>query len=145
MKLKLILVMMVAVCVAEAKAPEFFQKGTLVKMESAECGVDTKGAEGIGGVLGVDDSQHTKARQMLCQQYLLRGEKLDYAIRPKDDKHPVILPIGQEAEFRIVKDHMMVRVPEMDMKEREFIVVAISQRTDQDHPEAAKAPASAEK
>ena len=139
MKLKLCLVMIMVAGVAEAKGPQFFQKGTLVKMESAECGVDTKGAEGIGGVLGVDDSQHSKARQMLCQQYLLRGERLDYEIRPKEEKHPAILPVGQDAEFRIEKDRMYLRVPELDQKQREFIVVAVSQRTDQ-----AKAGSAAE-
>ena len=127
MKLKLCLVMMMAVAVAEAKGPPFYQKGTLVKMESAECGVDTRGT-------ALDVSDHSKARQMLCQQYLLRGDKLDYEIRPKEEKHPAILPVGQEAEFRIEKDRMHLRVPELDKKEREFIVVAISQRAEEEKP-----------
>jgi hypothetical protein len=135
MKLKLLIAVLMVVGAAEAKSPEFFQKGTLVKMESAECGVETKGAEGIGGALGVDDSQHSKARQMLCQQYLLRGEKLDYAIRPKEEKHPAILPIGEQVDFRIEKDRMYVRVLEMDKKERIFNVVAVSQRADENKSE----------
>ena len=145
MKLKLFIAVMMVACVAEAKGPHFYQKGTLVKMESAECGVDSKGAEGIGGMLGVDDSQHTKTRQMLCQEYLLRGDRLEYEIRPKEEKHPSLLPIGQEAEFRIEKDRMHIRVPELDNREREFIVVSVTQRTDIDNSKAVKAEVKAEK
>lgn len=68
MKLKLCGAILMAVCLAQAKGPRFYEKGTLVEMKSVECGVDAKGAEGIGGILGVDDSQHTKSRQMLCQE-----------------------------------------------------------------------------
>ena len=101
MKLRLFLATLIMVGVAGAKEPQFFEKGTLVEMKAVECGVDTKGAEGIGGILGVDDSQHVKNRQMLCQEYLLRGDRLDYKIRPKEEKHPAILPIGESAQFRI--------------------------------------------
>jgi hypothetical protein len=145
MKSRLLIVIMVVAYVAEAKGPLVYQKGTLVKMDSAECGVDSKGAEGIGGVLGVDDSQHTKTRQMLCQEYLLQGDRLNYKIRPKEEKHPAILPIGQQAEYRIEKDIMHLRVPEMDNREREYKVVAVAQRTDKDDPKPEKAEVKAEK
>jgi hypothetical protein len=129
---RLLLATLVVASVGMAKDPVSFDKGTLVKMESAECGVDSRGAEGIGGVLGVDDSSHTKTRQMLCQEYLLQGDRLVYRIRPTDEKHPALLPIGEKAEYRIEKDRMRLRVPEMDSREREFTVVAVSQRTDAD-------------
>jgi len=145
MKLRLLIVIMVVACVAEAKGPQVYQKGTLVKMDSAECGVDSKGAEGIGGVLGVDGSQHTKTRQTLCQEYLLQGERLEYKIRPKEEKHPAILPVGQQAEYRIEKDIMHVRVPEMDSREREYIVVAVAQRADIENTKTEKAEVKAEK
>ncbi|HET7216063.1 MAG TPA: hypothetical protein VFL79_20920, partial [Terriglobia bacterium] len=102
----------------------------LVEMKSVECGVDARGAEGIGGILGVNDSQHTKSRQMLCQEYLLRTDKIDYKIRPKEEKHAALLPIGQEAQFRIKKDRMRVRVPELDDHEREYFVVSVIQRSE---------------
>ena len=145
MKPRLLIVVLAVACVAEAKGPQVYQKGTLVKMDSAECGVDSKGAEGIGGVLGVDDSQHTKSRQMLCQEYLLQGERLEYKIRPKEEKHPAILPIGEQAEYRIEKDIMHVRIPEMDNREREYIVVAVAQRTDIGNAKAENAEVKAEK
>ncbi len=144
MKLKLFIAVLMVACAAEAKGPQIYQKGTLVKMESAECGVEAKGVEGVGGVLGIDDSQHTKTLQMLCQEYTLQGDHLEYKIRTKDEKHPALLPIGQEVEFRIEKDRMHVRVPELDNREREFIVVSITQRTDINNSKAVKAEVKAE-
>ena len=35
-----------------------------------------------------------------------------YRIRPKDDKPPVLPPIGEEAHFRIHKDKLILTVPE---------------------------------
>jgi len=40
------------------------------------------------------------------------------------------LPIGETAQFRVRKDKLLVRVPEADGKEREYIVVSMSPRTD---------------
>jgi hypothetical protein len=114
-------------------------------MKSVECGVDAKGAEGIGGILGVNDSQHTKSRQMLCPEYLLRADHMDYKIRPKEEKHPALLPIGQQAEFRIKKDRMRVRVPELDDHEREYFVVSVTQRTEAAASKPANASEVAEK
>lgn len=130
MRLKLIFAILLIASIAQAKEPRFYEKGTLVEMKSVECGVDTKGAQGVGGILGVDDSQHSKARQMLCPEYLLRGDQMDYNIRPMEEKHPSLLPVGQQAEFRINKDRMHVLVPELDKREREYIVVAVTPHAD---------------
>jgi hypothetical protein len=40
------------------------------------------------------------------------------------------LPVGETAQFRIHKDKMMLRVPEADGKEREYIVLSMTPRTD---------------
>jgi hypothetical protein len=75
---------------------------------------------------------------VLCQEYILQSDKIIYRIRPKDDKHPVLLPIGETAEFRLHKDKLLLRVPESsDDKEREYIVVSMTPRTD---ASAAKSP-----
>lgn len=145
MKLKLCVAILMAACLAQAKGPRFYEKGTLVEMKSVECGVDAKGAEGIGGVLGVDDSQHTKSRQMLCQEYLLRGDRMDYKIRPKEEKHPALLPIGQQAEFRIQKDRMRVLVPELDSREREYIVVSVTNRAEEANSKTANGSTALQK
>jgi hypothetical protein len=67
---------------------------------------------------------------VLCQEYILRSDRLIYRIRPKDDKHPTLLPVGEAAEFRIHRDKMLLRVPESDGKEREYIVVSMTPRAD---------------
>ncbi|HEV2351615.1 MAG TPA: hypothetical protein VG028_17425 [Terriglobia bacterium] len=145
MKLNLCVAILVAACMAQAKGPRFYEKGTLVEMKSVDCGVDAKGAEGVGAILGVDDTQHTKSRQMLCQEYLLRADHMDYKIRPKEEKHPALLPIGQEAEFRIQKDRMHMLVPELDNHEREYIVVSVTQRTEAGTSKPAHSTAVAQK
>jgi hypothetical protein len=53
---------------------------------------------------------------------------VDYHIRPRDEKHPEILPIGSLAQFRIDKDKLILRAEGMD-KERQYIVVSITPRS----------------
>jgi hypothetical protein len=67
---------------------------------------------------------------MLCQEYVLQTDRVIYRIRPKDDKHPVLLPIGETAQFRIHKDKLILKVAEADDKEREYIVVSMTPRQD---------------
>jgi hypothetical protein len=145
MKLKLCVTILLAACIAQAKDPRFYEKGTLVEMKSVECGVDARGAEGVGGMLGVDDSHHTKSRQMLCQEYLLRADRMEYKIRPKEEKHPALLPIGQQAEFRIQKDRMHLLVPELDSHEREYIVVSVTNRSEDANTKSENSSAVAKK
>src|SRR5579859_1284998 len=130
MKPKLFFAILFIACAAQAKGPRFYEKGTLAQMNSVECGSEAKGAAGIGGILGITDSQHTKTRQLLCQEYVLRTDRTEYRIRPKEEKHPALLPVGQDAEFRIIKDRMRLRVPELDTREREYLVVSVTPRTD---------------
>ena len=66
----------------------------------------------------------------LCQEYVLQTERITYRIRPKDDKHPVLLPVGETAQFRIHKDKLLLRVPEADGKEREYLVLSMIPRSD---------------
>jgi hypothetical protein len=40
------------------------------------------------------------------------------------------LPVGETAQFRIHKDKMLLRVPEGDGKEREYLVLSMTPRTD---------------
>jgi len=48
-----------------------------------------------------------------------------YTIRPKDEKHPVLLPIGEKAQFRMDKDKIVLRVEDLDDKERDYEVVSM--------------------
>lgn len=107
-----------------------YQKGTLMQMDSASCGSAEKGSKTVAGELLGTDAQQRKTQVLLCQEYVMKTDRLVYHIRPKDDKHPALLPVGETAQFRIHKDKMLLSVPEVDNKEREYIVVSIAQRTD---------------
>jgi hypothetical protein len=83
-----------------------------------------------GEILGTD-AQSKKTQEMLCQEYVLQADRVVYRIRPKDDKHPALLPIGETAHFRIHKDKLILKVAEgSDDKEREYIVVSMTPRQD---------------
>jgi hypothetical protein len=110
---------------AQAKEPKHFQSGKLLKMESVKCGMDEKNGKSFAGELVGTDSAHMKTKELLCQEYVLRADTVTYRIRPKDDKHPVLLPIGQSAQFRLEKDKIVLRVEDLDDKDREYTVVSM--------------------
>lgn len=125
MRFNLVLAVLVLAVCAQAKEPKHYQTGKVLKMESVKCGVDQKNGESLAGELIGTDSSHMKSRELLCQQYAVATDSLIYTIQPKDDKHPVLLPIGEQAQFRIDKDKIRLRIEDMDDKEREYIVVSI--------------------
>jgi hypothetical protein len=106
------------------------QSGTLLQMDSVECGTDQKSAKSLTGEIIGTDSAHQKMHTLLCQEYLLQTDRIIYRIRPKDDKHPALLPVGEKAQFHIEKDHMKLRVEDLDDKEREYIVVSMTLRVE---------------
>jgi hypothetical protein len=71
------------------------------------------------------DGAHKKTRQLLCQEYVLKTDRVVYRIRPRDEKHPVLLPVGERVEFRIRKDKLLLAAPELDGKEREYSVTSM--------------------
>lgn len=115
---------------AQAKDPQPRQTGTLLKMESTECGVDEKSGESVVGELVGTDSSHKKTRALLCQEYVLQSDKMIYRIRPTEEKHPVLLPVGESAQFRIQKDKMVLQIEDGDNKERKYSVVSVTPRQD---------------
>jgi len=116
--------------VAQAKDRPAYEKGTLMQMDSSSCGYAEKDGKTLAGQILGTDGQHKNTKEVLCQEYILKSDRLIYRIRPKDDKHPALLPVGETAEFRIHKDKMLLRVAEGDDKEREYIVVSMTQRND---------------
>lgn len=128
MKVKFFTAIIMLACLAQAREPKPHQTGTLLQMDSAECGVDEKsGKTFVGEVMGTD-SAHQKKRVLLCQEYILQGDTVIYRIRPRDEKHPVLLPVGEKAQFRLDKDKMKLRVEDLDDKERDYIVVSMTPR-----------------
>ena len=99
-------------------------RGMLEKMEAVPCGAKERGLTGLGSVFGSVGVQHVNSDEKLCPQYLFRTDEMEYEIRPMDHKHPVVLPVGHEAEYTIKDDHMSLKVPDGDRKKREYQVVA---------------------
>lgn len=90
-----------------------YQHGTLLGMDSSSCGSQEKGSKTVAGEIFGTDGQHKPTQELLCQEYILQADHVVYRIRPKDDKHPVLLPIGETAQFRISKDKLILRVPKI--------------------------------
>ncbi len=114
----------------QAKDAPAYEKGVLIQMESSSCGYAEKDGKTIAGEIFGTDGQHKNTKEVLCQEYVLQAERVTYRIRPKDDKHPVLLPVGETAQFRIHKDKLLLRVPEADGKEREYFVLSMTPRPD---------------
>src|ERR1700681_2720480 len=117
-----------------AKDKPAYERGVLLQMDSTNCGYAEKDGKTLTGEILGTDGQHKKTQEVLCQEYILKTDRLIYRIRPKDDKHPTLLPVGESAEFRLHKDKMLLRVPEADGKEREYIVVSMTPRADAADP-----------
>lgn len=113
-----------------AKDPPSYDKGTLLSMDSTSCGYAEKDGKTITGEILGTDAAHKNTQEVLCQEYLLQSDRMIYRVRPKDSKHPVLLPVGESIDFRIHKDMLFLRDPEGDKKEREYIVVSIQPRQD---------------
>jgi len=105
----------------------FYQKGRLMSMESVSCGyAENSGKTFVGEIVGTDGA-HKKTKEMLCQEYILRSDRVLYRIRPRDEKHPVLLPIGEDADFRIQTDRLFLKVTEFDKgKEKDYNVVSMT-------------------
>lgn len=110
-----------------AKKKKQAERGMLEKMEAVPCGAKEKGITGLGSIFASAGIQDVHSTEKLCPQYLLRTDAMEYHIRPTDGKHPVILPVGKEGEFKIKKDKMLLKVPDGDKKTRTYQVVAITQ------------------
>jgi hypothetical protein len=123
---------------AYAKDQKPFQHGKLLQMESVACGVDENSGKSIAGEIIGTDSAHKKTHELLCQEYLLQSDKVIYRIRPRDEKHPALLPVGAEAQFRMQKDKMVLRVEDLDDKDRDYVVVSMTPREDMSEKAALK-------
>src|SRR6195256_6635698 len=96
----------------QAKEAPAYEKGVLIQMDSTSCGYSEKDGKTIAGQIFGTDGQHKNTKQVLCQEYVLQADRIIYRVTPKDDKHPILLPVGETAQFRIHKDKLLLRVPE---------------------------------
>jgi hypothetical protein len=131
MRFKLALCVVLGVAtVAFAKEPKQYQRGKLLQMDSVPCGTTEKDANTFAAEMLGTDSGSKKTQEVLCQEYVLEAEHVLYHIRPRNEKHPVLLPVGGDAQFRLEKDRMLVRVEDLDQKAREYVVIAVTPRAD---------------
>jgi hypothetical protein len=111
-KLTLCVVLSLAAA-AYAKDPKAYQTGSLVQMESVQCGTNET-----------------------CQEYVLQSERVTYHIRPRNERHPALLSVGERAEFRLQKHKMLLRGENLESKEREYVVVSMTPRSESNTADA---------
>ncbi len=133
------LLLMVASLVFAKDEPVFHQTGTITNMDAVPCGVDENSGKSFAGEILGTEGAHKKSREMLCQEYVLKTDTVVYRIRPRDDKHPVLLPVGERASFRIKKDKLLLAVAELDGKEREYSVTSMQMLPSESHSTAERA------
>jgi hypothetical protein len=110
---------------AAAKDKKKPPRGMIESMQSLPCGMKQKGLNGLGAVWGSVGVTSVSSNEKLCPQYLFRTDDLEYHIRPKDSKHPVILPIGHEAEYKVKKDEILLKVADGDHKTLAYHVISM--------------------
>lgn len=110
---------------AKDKKKKEAPRGMIESMQSVPCGAKERGLTGLGSIFGSVGVTHVNSNEKLCPQYLFRTDQLDYRIRPVDLKHAVLLPIGEEGEYKVKKDRLYIKVPEQDKKTRAYLVVAV--------------------
>ena len=113
-------------------------RAMIEKMEAVPCGAKERGLSGLGSIWASVGATHIDSDEKLCPQYMLRTDDMEYHIRPTDHKHPVILPVGKEGEFKISKDVMEMRIPDGDHKKRRYQVVAMKPIDHSEAPEETK-------
>ena len=113
--MKAILLLLIAVPLASGQAQaknREYQLATILSMNSVPCGTQAR--------------RHKKTESLLCHEYILRSGNIDYHIQQRQGQKAELLPLGMQAEFRIEKDRMFLRVPAGEGKERQFLVVSES-------------------
>ena len=132
----LVLVVAIPLSAGDKHKKKQADRGMLEKMEAVPCGAKERGLTGLGSVFGSVGVQHVNSEEKLCPQYLFRTDEMEYEIRPLDHKHPVVLPVGHEAEFKVKDDKMSLKVPDGDRKKRDYQVVAAKPMNRETNPES---------
>jgi hypothetical protein len=112
------------------------QRAMIEKMEAVPCGAKEHGVTGLGSIWASIGITSVNSDEKLCPQYDLKTDDMEYHVRPMDHKHPRLLPIGQEGEFKISKDVMEMKIPDGDRKKRRYQVVAMKPIDHSETPEA---------
>lgn len=127
MKASLVLLIMAAIVAAtpaSAGSKKRPDRAMIEKMEAVPCGARERGLTGLGSVWASIGATHVNSDEKLCPQYMLRTDDMEYHVRPLD-KHPRLLPVGQEGEIKVSKDVLIMKIPDGDRKKRRYQVVGM--------------------
>jgi hypothetical protein len=121
----LVLVLVTAIPLSVSAKKKRPDTGMVENMEAVTCGAKQRGLSGLGSVWASVGVTRVNSDEKLCPQYLLRTDENEYEIR-STAKHPTLLPVGHEAEFKIKKDVIFLKVRDGDdRKTRSYQVVGI--------------------
>lgn len=117
MKSKMALAVLLLASLAQAEEPKKYHTGQLLQMESLQCTV-------------FENASHETdaADKTLCQEYVLQGDDVLFHLRAKDAKHPVLLPVGKDVDYRIEEDRFYLHLTTTDRKEHEYRVLSMEPR-----------------
>ena len=117
MKANLALAVFLLASLTQAQEPKKYHTGRVLQMESLQCTV----YENASADANASDSA-------LCKEYVLQGNDTLFHLRAKDVKHPVVLPVGKDVDYRIEEDRFFLRLGGGDKKEHEYRVVSTEPR-----------------
>jgi hypothetical protein len=129
----LVLVSLLGTPVAHGRGRRNNHIGQLLSMETVHCGSDD--VSGLSKAIFGGPVPGPEER--LCHEYILQSEGLYYRIRPREHKHPALLPIGEQAQFHFQKDRLMLQIEDFDEQTYEFSVLAI---IPENHSESLRPP-----
>jgi hypothetical protein len=118
MKSNLAMAVLLLASMALAQEPKKYHTGQLLQMESLQCTVFQNASP-------LDDTATDKT---LCQEYVLQGDDVLFHLRPKDAKHPVLLPVGKDVDYRVEEDRFYLHLTGNDKKEHQYLVVSMEPR-----------------
>ncbi len=84
-------------------------QGTIVSMQSVECGQKHEGKK--------------KSTALLCQQYVVHTATTEYQVRQQKPEEQEIIPVNTAVEFKLDKNKMKLKA---NGKKYEFLVVGTS-------------------
>ena len=117
MKTKMVLAVLLLASMAQAQEPKKYHTGKLLQMESLQCTV-------------FENASHETdaADTALCQEYVLQGDNVLFHLRAKDAKHPVLLPVGKDVDYRVEEDRFYLHLTRTDRKEHQYLVLSMEPR-----------------
>jgi hypothetical protein len=116
MKIASVLAVVVGVSLlsASVQAKDVSQTGTIVAMNSVNCGTKAGGK---------------KTTELLCQEYVLRAGSTEYHIQQKQAKSSDILALQQQATFTLHKNQMRLHATNTSGKAKDYDFVVVSMNT----------------